>query len=263
MEKEILNMEEAAELFGVSVKTFIKLLKEERVPARKIGREWRFSRTALINWLSSGDSMKYSSSEIETKEFFDQIAENWEDIRKNYYDESIKNKLLSLNILKKDMTVVDLGAGDGYYSLSIASKVKKVLSVDISIKMLNKLKKNSIKVGIKNIEIVESDVKDLPFEPNSIDFVCTNMCLHHIENYQKVIEEIYRILKVSGKVCISDFVEHQNYKLTDEMHDFWKGFSKKEIINILENCGFKNMEYKVINENEKEKEKIFMLLAEK
>jgi predicted HTH domain antitoxin len=34
MEKEILNMEEAANLFGVSIKTFIKLLKEENVPAR-------------------------------------------------------------------------------------------------------------------------------------------------------------------------------------------------------------------------------------
>ncbi|NLO40177.1 MAG: helix-turn-helix domain-containing protein, partial [Ruminiclostridium sp.] len=37
-------MEEAAELFGVSIKTFIKLLREENVPARKIGREWRFSK---------------------------------------------------------------------------------------------------------------------------------------------------------------------------------------------------------------------------
>ena len=54
VDKEILNMEEAAELFNVSVKTFIKLLKEEKVPGRKIGREWRFSRSALVNWLSSG-----------------------------------------------------------------------------------------------------------------------------------------------------------------------------------------------------------------
>ncbi len=38
LDKEILTMEDAAEFFGVSVKTFIKLLKEEKVPGRKIGR---------------------------------------------------------------------------------------------------------------------------------------------------------------------------------------------------------------------------------
>ena len=69
MDKEILNMEEAAELFNVSIKTFIKLLKEEKVPARKIGREWRFSRQALIQWLSAGDSQQYSSSESDPKSF--------------------------------------------------------------------------------------------------------------------------------------------------------------------------------------------------
>ena len=81
MEKEILNMEEAAELFNVSIKTFIKLLKEEKVPARKIGREWRFSRQALIQWLSSGDSQQYSSSESEAKEFFDSVAPEWSKLR--------------------------------------------------------------------------------------------------------------------------------------------------------------------------------------
>ena len=46
--KDILNVEEAALLLGVSVKTFNKVLHAEDMPARKIGREWKFSRAALI-----------------------------------------------------------------------------------------------------------------------------------------------------------------------------------------------------------------------
>lgn len=61
--KEILNMQEVCELLSVSEKTMIKLLKEENIPARKIGREWRFSKTAIIEWLGSGDSMDYSTQE--------------------------------------------------------------------------------------------------------------------------------------------------------------------------------------------------------
>lgn len=59
MDSDILNIEQATEFFGISEKTLIKLLREEHLPARKIGREWRFSRKALIEWLAAGDSTRY------------------------------------------------------------------------------------------------------------------------------------------------------------------------------------------------------------
>jgi len=59
MNDNILNLEQATEFLGVSEKTLIKLLREEHIPARKIGREWRFSKEALTGWLASGDSIDY------------------------------------------------------------------------------------------------------------------------------------------------------------------------------------------------------------
>ena len=59
MNNDILNLDQAIELLGVSEKTLIKLLREEHIPARKVGREWRFSKEALINWIGSGDSSNY------------------------------------------------------------------------------------------------------------------------------------------------------------------------------------------------------------
>ena len=58
-EKEILNIEEAARLLGVSVKTFNKVLHAESIPARKIGREWKFSRQALVDWVGNGNSADF------------------------------------------------------------------------------------------------------------------------------------------------------------------------------------------------------------
>jgi excisionase family DNA binding protein len=55
-EREVLTIEEAAELLGVSVKTFNKVLHSEGIPGRKIGREWKFSRRALIEWVGAGRS---------------------------------------------------------------------------------------------------------------------------------------------------------------------------------------------------------------
>lgn len=63
LEKEILNMQEVCELLNVSEKTMIKVLQEEDIPARKIGREWRFSKTAIIEWIGSGNSVEYKNQE--------------------------------------------------------------------------------------------------------------------------------------------------------------------------------------------------------
>ena len=59
MDSDVLNLEQVIEFFGVSERTMIKLLREERIPARKIGREWRFNKSALLHWLGEGDSVNY------------------------------------------------------------------------------------------------------------------------------------------------------------------------------------------------------------
>ncbi|MGI6777012.1 MAG: methyltransferase domain-containing protein [Acetivibrionales bacterium] len=268
MDKEILNMEEASELFGVSIKTFIKLLKEEKVPARKIGREWRFSKKALIDWLSSGDSQAYSSSETETRDFFNKVAPRWEEISREYFDESVKNKLISLNILESDMTVMDLGAGDGLLSRAVAEYVKKVISVDISSEMLKELKRKADISGIKNIETLESDGQDLPVKDSSIDAVLAGMYLHHIEDPELAVREMYRVLKPGGIAFLADFYQHSNKELKENMHDVWAGFNPEEVRIWFERCGFKNVSIEAALNGKEEKkyrklEDIFVLTAEK
>ena len=57
--KEILNLGEAAAFLGVSVKTMQKVLRAGDVPGRKIGREWKFSRPALLAWVGAGRSADF------------------------------------------------------------------------------------------------------------------------------------------------------------------------------------------------------------
>lgn len=58
-EQEILNIDDAAAFLGVSVKTFSKVLREGDVPGRKVGREWKFSRQALIDWIGDARSRNF------------------------------------------------------------------------------------------------------------------------------------------------------------------------------------------------------------
>lgn len=66
MDKKILNVEEVCGLLDISIKLFKKIIKEEEIPARKIGREWRFSEQAIIDWIGNGNSKDFKV-EIEDK----------------------------------------------------------------------------------------------------------------------------------------------------------------------------------------------------
>ena len=51
---EVLTAEQLAELLQVDAKTVRSLASRGELPGRKLGRHWRFSRRAVLDWL--GDS---------------------------------------------------------------------------------------------------------------------------------------------------------------------------------------------------------------
>jgi len=71
MDTEILDLEQAMEFLRASERTMIKLLRDENVPARKIGREWRFTKNSLLEWLAKGGSKDYLTNMEEYKVFND------------------------------------------------------------------------------------------------------------------------------------------------------------------------------------------------
>jgi excisionase family DNA binding protein len=50
---EVLNAEQAAQLLQVEEKLVVQLAEAGELPGRKLGKAWRFSRTALIAWLAT------------------------------------------------------------------------------------------------------------------------------------------------------------------------------------------------------------------
>ena len=54
MDKEILDVEGAATLLGVSTTTVYNLARKGEIPATRVGREWRFARANLIQWVANG-----------------------------------------------------------------------------------------------------------------------------------------------------------------------------------------------------------------
>lgn len=57
-EDEVMNSAEAAKFLKVSRPTLMKYVQEGKIPAQKLGWQWRFSKEALIEWLKSGQAQK-------------------------------------------------------------------------------------------------------------------------------------------------------------------------------------------------------------
>lgn len=129
---DILNLQQACNFLGVSERTMIKLLKEEHVPARKIGREWRFSKNALIEWISSGDSYNYNNQE-EPYAVYEDSTGNLKELM-----DTISIKLAKLNETNDIKTIVDGING----SITIPENMK----LSISYKQKRDLEKLSFKL---------------------------------------------------------------------------------------------------------------------
>lgn len=174
-------------------------------------------------------------------QYFDSIAKNWNVIRSEYFEERLKYKLLSLQNIKDKITA-DLGCGTGFVSLALANEASIVFSVDNSVNMLKELKTTALKRDFKNIYPIKSSLDNIALFDESLDVVYINMALHHIKDAKKAIEEMHRILKKDGVVVISDVMEHNGEWAREEMFDEWLGFSNEQITNWLEDAGFKNVQ---------------------
>ncbi len=236
--KDVLTLEEASQLFQVSTKTFLKMLREEDIPARKVGREWRFSRTALLKWIESGNSKDYASVEADNNAYFAQVAPVYDEMRKGCYGDALREIVITRFPPPADSIVTDLGTGTGYLAKNLAKYAKKVYAVDSSTAMLEVTGNDLAKAGINNVELIEGDAHDLPLKDSSQDMVYANLLLHHLLEPSLAIKEMFRILKPGGQLIITDVNQHSYNWVKTEKFDLWMGFDHNEIIEWFREAGF-------------------------
>ena len=57
---EVLTTQEAVRLLRISRPTLYELIKRREIPVRKVGRSYRFCRSALLTWLAGKDRVSHS-----------------------------------------------------------------------------------------------------------------------------------------------------------------------------------------------------------
>ena len=119
--------------------------------------------------------------------------------------------------------VIDLGAGTGQFSVAVASSCARVVAVDVSPVMLERLRARVIDSGASNVEVVEAGFLTYQHRGRAADFVYSRWALHHLADFWKALAltRIRRILRPGGVLRLSDVVYSFEPSNAEERIERW------------------------------------------
>ena len=126
-----------------------------------------------------------------------------EETRRSWY-----NPDAILQNLRSGMVFIDIGCGDGFFSILAAKKVGangKVYALDIDDSAVEKLKRKAKTAGLKNIIAKVGTAEDTIFCTQCADFIFYSMDLHDFNDATKVLQNAKQMIKPNGQLIDLDW----------------------------------------------------------
>ncbi|MCY3415071.1 MAG: class I SAM-dependent methyltransferase [Candidatus Heimdallarchaeota archaeon] len=127
---------------------------------------------------------------------FDLLAPIYNKIIKQKFPEQIINGCQ----LFDEGKLLEIGGGTGRFASYFLERVHEVHIVEPSKKMIAQIEKNYPDAFI----IKHGFAEDLPYMENSFEHIVISDALHHFEDQEKAVKEVYRVLKPGGCIAIEE-----------------------------------------------------------
>jgi ubiquinone/menaquinone biosynthesis C-methylase UbiE len=135
------------------------------------------------------------------------------------YIERIQREFLAQLDFKQGHRLLDVGIGTGISLVCLQPRPQSVVGVDPSIGMLRRCARRLLRLGIQG-ELFCHSAEELCFADHEFDRITCLNALMYAPSYPRVIKEMLRVLKPSGKLVImvgSDWLSRLEKPLFQEM----------------------------------------------
>lgn len=155
------------------------------------------------------------------------------------------------DVIREGHVVLDIGSGSGTDALIAATLVGpagRVLGLDMTEAMRERLGENAERMGATNVEVLEGNAEDVPVPDGSIDVVTTNGVLNLVPDKRRAVREIHRVLRPGGWVQVADIVLAENpSEACRSKPELWAecivGATKEaDYLHFFREAGFENVE---------------------
>jgi len=156
----------------------------------------------------------------------------------------IYRKTLEVMNPKKDDTYLEIGFGSGVFINKYMSHVSKIAGIDYSedmVKLASNINRKLVESG--KAEFKHGSASSLPWADNEFTIVTAIEVFFFINETEKTLKEIFRVLKPGGRVIIEmgfnkdDGVDHKKYIKKMGL----KLYSGEEMKKLLQTAGFNDI----------------------
>ncbi len=149
-------------------------------------------------------------------------------------------------------TVIDVGSGggmDAYLASRMVGPTGKVYGIECSKEMLNLSIRMAKFLMARNLTFLHAFAEHIPLPDNIADMVISNGVINVNTEFEKTLQEIFRVLRPGGRIQIADAIVTISPERTlRELHNIWSQFrdSDPEVIQYrqkLIDIGFSEIEF--------------------
>jgi ubiquinone/menaquinone biosynthesis C-methylase UbiE len=154
----------------------------------------------------------------------------WLERQSREQEESVSEAIKNLPVSESSV-VADIGAGSGYYTFRVASKVPrgKVYAVEIQDEAIAYLNEKSKKLGFDNVQTIKGTELSPNLPENSIDLAFMVDVYHELSYPVEMLANIRKALKPDGKLLLIEYRGEDATIMIKPLHKMTAAQAKKEM----------------------------------
>jgi ubiquinone/menaquinone biosynthesis C-methylase UbiE len=154
--------------------------------------------------------------------------------------------MLKLSRVQPSDRVLDAATGPGFIALLFAERAREVTGIDLTRALLQKAQELKRERGVRHVNFLEGDVEFLPFGEGVFDLVTCHKAFHHFPRPERVLAELYRVLRQGGRLVLGDTLSSEDpqkselHNRLERMRDssHVKMYPLSQLTELIEQAGF-------------------------